>query len=77
MTSAYDGAYLASAKRTLGRMLDFACCELGFGAGEFWKHFLGSGTADAFGAGDALFQSGAVSHLFAVGMAYCVMPSPE
>lgn len=58
MTSAYDGAYLAPAKRTLGRMLDFACCELGFGAGEFWKHFLGSGTADAFGAGEPRLVAG-------------------
>ena len=58
MTSAYDGAYLASAKRTLGRMLDFACGELGFGAGEFWKHFLRSGVADAFGAGEPRLIAG-------------------
>ena len=58
MTSAYDGAYLASAKRTLGRMLDFACGELGFGAGEFWKHFLRSGVADTFGAGDPRLVAG-------------------
>ena len=58
MTSAYDGAYLAPAKRTLGRMLDFACGELGFGAGEFWKHFLRSGVADTFGAGDPRLVAG-------------------
>ena len=50
---AYDKSYLPPAKKALGRMLDFACHELGFASGDFWDLFLHSGVADAFGGGES------------------------
>ena len=53
MIRAYDKSYLLPAKKALGRMLDFACHELGFAVDEFWDCFLRSGVADAFGGGES------------------------
>ena len=42
---AYSMLYLTPAKKSLGRMLDFACNELKFEAGDFWDMFLRSGVS--------------------------------
>lgn len=58
MTNAYDKTYLPRAQKTLGRMLDFACCELSYSAKDFWQHFLQSGIATAFGNGESRLLAG-------------------
>lgn len=58
MTSAYDKSYLYRAKKSLGRMLDFAVNELAFSAAEFWDLFLFSGVADRFGEGESKLLAG-------------------
>lgn len=55
---AYSKLYLTSAKKSLGRMLDFACNELKFEAGEFWDMFMRSGVADRFGSGESRLLAG-------------------
>lgn len=58
MMNAYDRTYLAPAKRSLGRMLDFAVHELKFAAGDFWDLFMRSGVADRFGSGESRLLAG-------------------
>ena len=52
MMNAYDKVYLEKARTALGRMLDFAVHDLGYGLEQFYELFLASGDADRFGAGD-------------------------
>ena len=52
MICAYDKVYLDKARTALGRMLDFAVCELNYGLTEFFSLFLSSGIAERFGHGD-------------------------
>ena len=52
MMNAYDKVYLEKARTALGRMLDFAVHDLGYGLAQFYELFLASGAADRFGAGD-------------------------
>lgn len=58
MTNAYDKSYLYRAKKSLGRMIDFAVNELMFSAGDFWELFLRSGVADGFGGGESRLLAG-------------------
>ncbi len=58
MTNAYDKSYLFRAKKSLGRMLDFAVNELKFSAADFWDLFLYSGVADGFGGGESRLLAG-------------------
>lgn len=58
MTSAYDRVYLLGAKKSLGRMMDFAVNEMGYDASGFWDLFLSSGVADRFGSGESRLLSG-------------------
>lgn len=58
MINAYDKSYLTPAKKSLGRMLDFACNELKFEAGEFWDMFMRSGVADRFESGESRLLAG-------------------
>jgi len=58
MMNAYDKSYLSPAKKSLGRMLDFAVNEMKFEAGEFWDLFLRSGVADGFGSGESRLLAG-------------------
>ena len=52
MTHAYDELYLDKARIALGRMLDFAVHDLGYGLTDFFDLFLSTGTATRFGQGD-------------------------
>lgn len=52
MTPAYDKLYLDKAQTALGRMLDFAVCELRFSLSDFFDLFLASGIAARFERGD-------------------------
>ena len=45
MIRAYDKTYLSRAQTALGRMLDFAIHDLGYGLAEFFALFLRSGVA--------------------------------
>jgi len=58
MIHAYDRSYLPRAQKSLGRMLDFACHELGFPAADFWALFLSSGVATRFGSGESRLLAG-------------------
>jgi len=53
MTPAYDRSYLPAARKSLGRMLDFACYGLDFPVSKFWRLFLSTGTAAGFAAGES------------------------
>ena len=52
MIHAYNKAYLDKAQTTLGRMLDFAVCDLKYDMAEFFNLFLASGAAARFERGD-------------------------
>jgi len=52
MIRAYDKLYLEKARTVLGRMLDFAVCELQYELADFWGMFISSGMAKRFGEGD-------------------------
>lgn len=56
--SAYDEAYLAPARANLGRMLEVAVGDLGFGLADFYGLFLASGLAARYGAGDYALITG-------------------
>ena len=58
MTHAYDETYVASAQRSLGRMLDFAVYELHYEIGTFFSLFIATGLADLFGSGDPEIVAG-------------------
>ena len=58
MICAYDKVYLESAKRVLGRMLDFAVYDLQYGIEEFFSLFIKSGVAERFGKGDYTILAG-------------------
>ena len=52
MIHAYDKVYLEKARATLGRMLDFAVCELHCDLTAFFDMFISSGIAARFEDGD-------------------------
>ena len=52
MIHAYDKVYLEKARTTLGRMLDFAVCELHCDLTAFFDMFISSGIAARFEDGD-------------------------
>ena len=52
MIHAYDKVYLEKARTTLGRMLDFAVCELHCDLTAFFDMFISSGIAALFEDGD-------------------------
>ena len=52
MIRAYDKTYLSRAQTTLGRMLDFAVHDLGYGLTNFFALFLQSGVASDVERGD-------------------------
>ena len=52
MIRAYDKTYLSRAQTTLGRMLDFAVHDLGYGLANFFTLFLQSGVASGVERGD-------------------------
>lgn len=52
MIHAYDKVYLEKARTTLGRMLDFAVCELHCDLTAFFDMFISSGIAVLFEDGD-------------------------
>ena len=58
MICAYDKVYLDSAKRVLGRMLDFAVHDLKYSIQEFFSLFIKSGVAERFGKGDYTILAG-------------------
>lgn len=58
MMHAYDKVYLDCAKKSLGRMCDFAVYDLQYEIGVFYELFLKSGIADCFGKGDYRFITG-------------------
>ena len=49
MTRAYNELYLSDAMDELGEMLDYAVNGRGLELGDFYRRFLASGIADAFG----------------------------
>lgn len=58
MICAYDKVYLESAKRVLGRMLDFAVYDLQYSIEDFFSLFIKSGVAECFGKGDYTVLTG-------------------
>lgn len=58
MIRAYDNVYLESAKRVLGRMLDFAVYDLKYNIEDFFTLFIKSGVAARFGKGDFTILAG-------------------
>ena len=58
MIHAYDKLYLAQARTSLARMLDFAHYDLQFDIGEFFDLFISSGIAKRFGKGDISIVAG-------------------
>ena len=52
MTNAYNELYLDDAMQNLGDMLDYAICDLGFDADEFFGWFIASGIASRFEKGN-------------------------
>ena len=58
MKQAYNELYLEDAMENMGEMLDYAVNVCGMDADEFWKLFLSSGLAEAFGNGVPRVVSG-------------------
>ena len=58
MIHAYDRIYLNSTQRVLGNMLEFAVYDLNESLRDFYRMFLGSGIATAFGKGDCSLIAG-------------------
>ena len=58
MICSNDRVYLDSAKRVLGRMLDFAVHDLKYSIQEFFSLFIKSGVAERFGKGDYTILAG-------------------
>ncbi|MBQ4559935.1 MAG: helix-turn-helix transcriptional regulator [Tyzzerella sp.] len=58
MICAYDKVYLESAKRVLGRMLDFAVYDLQYSLDDFFSLFIKSGVAERFEKGDYTILAG-------------------
>ncbi len=72
--SAYDEVYLQPARVNLGRMLDVAVDDLGFGLGEFYGLFLASELSGRFGAGDYSLITGCSGAELALGVLSSVRP---
>ena len=58
MMHAYEETYLNDAMNNLGDMFDYAVCDLGYDAEEFYSHFLVSGVAEKFGEGNPKYVAG-------------------
>ena len=58
MTNAYNELYLDDAMQNLGDMLDYAICDLGFDADEFFGWFIASGIASRFEKGNPKYVAG-------------------
>ena len=58
MMHAYEETYLSDAMNNLGDMFDYAVCDLGYDAEEFYSQFLVSGVAEKFGEGNPRYVAG-------------------
>ena len=58
MMHAYEETYLNDAMNNLGDMFDYAICDLGRDAEEFYSQFLVSGVAEKFGEGNPRYVAG-------------------
>ena len=58
MTRAYEETYLNDAINNLGDMFDYAVNDCGYGAEEFFTHFIVSGVASAFERGNPKYVAG-------------------
>ena len=58
MTRAYAETYLDDAMNNLGYMFDYAVNDCGYGAGEFFTHFIVSGVAASFEKGNPKYVAG-------------------
>ena len=58
MMHAYEETYTNDAMNNLGDMFDYALCDLGCDAEEFYSQFLVSGVAEKFGAGNPKYVAG-------------------
>lgn len=58
MTTAYNELYLDDAMNNLGDMIEYAVCDLGFDADEFFGWFISSGIASKFEKGNPKYITG-------------------
>ncbi|MDD6528022.1 MAG: helix-turn-helix transcriptional regulator [Oscillospiraceae bacterium] len=58
MTTAYNELYLDDAMSNLGDMIEYAVCDLGFDADEFFGWFISSGIASKFEKGNPKYITG-------------------
>lgn len=58
MITAYSELYLDDAMMNLGDMVEYAVCDLGYDADEFWGWFITSGVAEKFGNGNPKYVAG-------------------
>ncbi|MBQ6660384.1 MAG: helix-turn-helix transcriptional regulator [Lachnospiraceae bacterium] len=58
MMRAYEETYLSDAMNNLGDMFNYAICDLGYDAEEFYSRFLVSGVAEKFGEGNPRYVAG-------------------
>lgn len=58
MTTAYNELYLDDAMSNLGDMIEYAVCDLGFDADEFFGWFITSGIASKFEKGNPKYITG-------------------
>lgn len=58
MIRAYNEWYLNDAMQNLGDMMDYAVCDCGFGADEFFQLFIASGIASRFERGNPKYIVG-------------------
>lgn len=58
MTIAYNELYLDDAMSNLGDMIEYAVCDLGFDADEFFGWFISSGIASKFEKGNPKYITG-------------------
>ena len=58
MMNAYSELYLDDAMNNLGDMVDYALCDLGFDADEFFSWFISSGIASRFEKGNPKYIAG-------------------
>ncbi|MDR1801095.1 MAG: helix-turn-helix domain-containing protein [Lachnospiraceae bacterium] len=58
MMHAYDETYLDDAMNNLGDMFDYAVNDCGYDPEEFFRYFIVSGVAEAFGHGNPKYVTG-------------------
>lgn len=58
MTNAYNELYLDNAMSNLGEMIEYAVCDCGLDADQFFDRFINSGIGEKFGKGNPKYVAG-------------------